>query len=422
MNNPLAPKFTSGINALWRNASWLLIVFAFFLFIRKTWSNVPIAIMALVGLVVLVRHYRLLLKDTGFKTWVWVFGLLWLPMVIASLDAVHWKASWTSVASHFALFFAGLYVVYVLRDRSRQEVFFKAMVCLVALWSVDALIQFVVGYNLFGFPYAHGRLMGMFHPTQSLLGLVVATLSPLLFETVRRSAPSQPWLWIFPPILVLVVIYSGSRTAWLMLLTALALYVLLFLFLHGSRILKHLSLALAALVLLAGLAYVSSPSVRDYAQATAKFSKFDYKSVDEATAYRYSLWITALNMGSSHWINGVGPRGFRHAYSEHTHERDFFNKTGSTHPHQTGLEVFAETGMIGVVGYLILLVLVLKNYWRGIHDSGSWALPWLMCALVAMNPLNVHMALYGNYWSSLTFLILAVAVACLPTRRGHTGV
>ena len=95
---------------------------------------------------------------------------------------------------------------------------------------------------------------------------------------------------------------------------------------------------------------------------------------------------------------------------------------GATHPHQTGLEVFAETGIIGVVAYLGLIFLVFKNYWQRIRDQNSWSLAWLMSALVALNPLNTHMALYGNYWSSLTVLIVAVAVACLNTRPGQTGV
>ena len=61
----------------------------------------------------------------------------------------------------------------------------------------------------------------------------------------------------------------------------------------------------------------------------------------------------ALNLFDQNPILGVGPKGFRF----HCRKIDFYSEIGicSTHPHNTAIQILAETGFIGFSLYVIFL-------------------------------------------------------------------
>ena len=71
-----------------------------------------------------------------------------------------------------------------------------------------------------------------------------------------------------------------------------------------------------------------------------------------------------------------------------------------------GLEILAETGGIGLLSYVLLLVLFLKTI-KGQSSNGQINC-WLIGATVAWLPINTHLAFYGSYWASFVWLLLGV--------------
>ena len=71
------------------------------------------------------------------------------------------------------------------------------------------------------------------------------------------------------------------------------------------------------------------------------------------------------------------------------------------------LEVLIETGIIGFVGYILMLLILARVMWRRrLADPTSSA--YLMVAVVAWFPLNAHLAFYGSYWSSIAWIMIAL--------------
>ena len=83
---------------------------------------------------------------------------------------------------------------------------------LCAFWSIDASWQLVHGFNLLGFPYQGGRLSGIFHPDLKL-GIVLATVSPFVFEAVRQLAVRCVWVVLTLIPFFAVIVLSGSRSS-----------------------------------------------------------------------------------------------------------------------------------------------------------------------------------------------------------------
>jgi O-antigen ligase len=139
----------------------------------------------------------------------------------------------------------------------------------------------------------------------------------------------------------------------------------------------------------------------------------NWQEINRATAHRLPIWRTAIHMFEHNWINGVGPRGFRYVYAKYAAPNDFYlrdGRHGQTHPHQFVLEVAADTGVIGLVGFALFWV-VLIRFGRRVMRERPDAVPWLLSVAVAWFPLNAHMALYASYWSSVAWWLLGAAVA-----------
>ena len=81
----------------------------------------------------------------------------------------------------------------------------------------------------------------------------------------------------------------------------------------------------------------------------------------------------------------------------------------STHPHQYVLEILTETGVFGVIGYVIFLIILYRQvyiYFR--NDQHRYFLPWTFPALIATMPINIHKAFYSSYIS--VFICVTVAI------------
>jgi len=81
----------------------------------------------------------------------------------------------------------------------------------------------------------------------------------------------------------------------------------------------------------------------------------------------------------------------------------------ATHPHQLVLEIMTETGVIGVIGYLLFFTLILKEAMKLFREKNYDALPWIFPVIIAVFPFSVYMAFYGNYIASLIWVLIALS-------------
>lgn len=401
------------------NWDWLLILSCLPLFAHKTAFNAPVAIMMVVGAVRVVRSPRAMLSDPAVRFMSAVFLCFEVPILLSLPDAVHFDRALGTALIDLRFWFMGVFVIETLRRGDARRKLFGASALVVGAWSLDAMIQYAVGRDLFGFPTFDDRVTGIFYPRLTL-GAVTATLSPLVFEFIRLYGTRYKWLWLLLPALVAAVLLQGGRTGWMMLGVSLAVYGFYVLRTSAHR----RSLVIGAVVAAAigiGLASMHENFRIRVQQTMGLFG--DYHSAEEATSYRLSIWRAGLKVFQDNWFNGIGPRGFRYVYEDYASDTNFFVEQGQapTHPHSILLEIAIETGVVGLLGYVLMWILVIKRRRHRPAAPRAEALPWLVASLVAWFPLNVHMALYGSYWSSIAWWLLLIAMAVLMAERRIQG-
>ena len=409
-------KITSWTND---NYAWLLILSGLLLFSTKTLFNIPMGIMAILGLYQVIKSHQSILGDRRVKYLLAIFLCLWLPMLISLTDAVNLSRSSATVFSYVHFLFAAIFIVFSLQSIETRNKIQKGIFIIVCFWCIDALIQFSIGKNLFGYPYVPPQLTGMFYP-KVRLGHVVAVLSPFIFEYIRQRFNTRPWLTLIIIPVCVVVLLSGKRVAWIMFFIAVALY-LVYLWIAVKQISPKA--IIISIILGLGTSFLlytfHQPFQHRLDQSLGVFS-YNYEKADIASARRLDLWETSLKIFHTNWVNGIGPRGFRNTYSKYADKDNYWMKnglSGQTHPHQFLMEIAAETGIIGIIGYLLFWLALATTIWREYKSKNTSYIAWSLCVIVAMFPLNAHLAFYGSYWSSFVWLILPISAAWLNT--GH---
>lgn len=405
---------------LWfaENGSILLILSVLVLFCTKTLFNIPLTIM---GLIVLYRFItkRVASDDDRLRLLVLLFLCLWLPMLIAFVDAVNMTRTVSTVFFYLRYFLAGVYILQEINSTDRLKKLFIGIFIVVTVWWGDALLQYILGRNIFGQPYDPDKgLAGMFYPKVRLPHLL-AVVTPVYFEFVRRYHSRFRWLWLTLPPLFLVLLLGEKRTAWMMLMVAVLAYIACLLF---SKRLQASKLVLGVLIIIAIVsATMLNDSFRQRVHETLGLFSADVEMVDEATARRLSLWEIGVDIITDNWINGIGPRGFRYVDTEYADEDNFWiqgDRHGQTHPHLFIMEILIETGITGFIGYLLFFI-VLVGAVRSRMNSPC-VLPWIASIFVVVFPLNAHLAFYGSYWSSVVWWFIPVGIAALYHDR-HPG-
>ena len=379
-------------------------------------AELPLACAGIAALALLVRG-RIDLHDPALHLVGALFACYWLPALLSGFAAVDSRRTWATIAVTLRFLPFAVFALWALQRRSIWPRTVAAIGMVVALWVIDAYIQMLTGYSLGGGAEAE-RVAGIFGAGNLKLGPVLAVLSPFVLMAARARYGVRGLVLVFVG-LALPVLLAGSRAAWLS-------YALVGIVIAWRETREPRRFASVLIVFALGFAALGALAWHDSARFGARIERSllavrgTTAAVDAASAGRLSIWRTALAMSAAHPLSGVGVRGFRYAYPDYAAPGDRFvdatTQTGASHAHQIVLEVLSETGVVGLVFWLLGAWLALRAGWRA--DAAARARAFAPAlALVAMCfPINTHLAFYSAWWGLLFWWLLALYCAALAAR------
>jgi len=346
-----------------------------------------------------------------------LFLCYWLPVLFSAPDAVAPAKTWGTVLVDLRFLPLALAAAYVFGRRPDWlDALLRWSGIVLAIWVLDALVQAATGLGLGG-EIGADRVSGVFGEDNLKLGPVLAVLSPvlLLAAHARHGNAGLALAWLVTGAAVLM---AGARAGWI------AYGVVTLLALHRAvpdprRYALTLACATLAVVLFAVPAYRISPTFAARVDRTLAATDGTEAGVDRALAMRVPIFRTATAMALDHPVNGVGARGFRHAYPDYASEQDpFVDRTrgqGALHPHQLVLELLTETGIPGLLMWLYGVALLATAH-RRLSEVARRRAAAPAIALVAMVfPLNTHYAFYSSFWGLLFWWLLAWLLAAIAS-------
>jgi len=396
-----------------------LILSTAFLFATQTSFNIPVYIMAIAGLYRLIKNNDIHRAPEMRFIYILFFSL-WLPMLFSLTDAVNLPHSLKTTLPYLRFLFAGYFIVDEVKKNKLHSSLVLGLGVIISFWCLDALFQFLVGVDIFGYPMHAGSVGGLFSP-KGTLSHVLAIFSPVFFEIVRRHHSKHKSLWLLLLIFFVVVLLGGKRTAWMMFLSSCSIYSIYLFYLYRSTAFKAVFMIAPIIALILGLLVTQYQPLNSRIDRTMGLFSEDYEEINKATAMRLSIWETGIKIYAAHKINGISPRGFRHVYADYAAPDNFWviNRSGQTHPHLTLLEILIETGSFGLLGYLIFWFYLFQLSFQLIKENKAHHLPWLMCIMIATLPYNAGSAFYGSYWSSVTWWVILVSACFVFSSHGQ---
>jgi len=380
--------------------------------------ELPLLIMAVLGARRLWLERRTLFSDPGVRLLSGVFLAYWIPILVSAPDAVHPEKTWAVVAAIPRYWLAGLFALGALQSAEAQHRLWRLSAWLLVFWTVDALVQAAVGYDLLGYPHPKepiDRLNGVFGLHNFKLGPVLALFSPLLIEHARRAWPA--WLGIgVLAALAVVVLLTTTRIGWVILALVLATYIAVY---STRRPARALGLLGAVLVLLGTLglgAYQFSDRFHESVDRTMAVFEGSRESANRALSVRLPIWETSMAMGADNWFNGVGARSYRYAYPAYAEPDDPWLRPkrgiGAAYAHHLVLELWTETGVVGIAGFVVLVILLARAWRDAPRERRALMLPFAVALFAAVFPLNSHYAVYSTFWSiTLWWLVMGYCAA-----------
>lgn len=316
--------------------------------------------MALAGLCVLSAGsflYRMI-KDKNFK---FIYSPLFIPTIIFAISyLVGTLTSYALVSSikilmlHIAFMIFYVILYNSLKDEKAYKSilsFFVVMGGFIALYGIIQNILGITGteswvdenmfqdiklrvYSTFGNP--------------NVLGEYLVLLIPLSMAFVLRSERPVHKLVYFCifAIMAVCMILTWSRGAWLGIMLA----VMIFLVLTDKRWL------LCALLIVVAIPFV--PALLNSGSAIiGRFTSIG-NMADSSTAYRVSIWRSAIDIIKDYWIGGIGPGSdaFSLIYKNYAASGADF----ALHSHNLYLQLITELGISGIVVFVMLILRFVK--------------------------------------------------------------
>jgi len=356
-------------------------------------AELPVLVLSIWGVVQLFKQFDVIKLQPWFKPLSYFYlGFLALT-VISSVDSFWPEKSWLVSLSSLRFYLLAVVVLNHVENQYILSQTIKWVSVVMIVWGCDALVQAILGVNLLGMTSYPGRLTGVFGQNVKL-GPTLALFLPVVLIFVSRF---RPWLrWIAVALMVLVIVLSGTRSAWIM-----SAFVLMMFWWHhvkGRRFLLLIK-AITLVGIGATLLWFTSTDFQNRVDRSVQLFQGDMDAVDFALADRLPIWKTALNMYMEHPVNGVGVHAFRKAYTAYAEANDVWvNQQGSgLHAHHWMLEILAETGTIGAIIMLLLIVLLFKRFNQLFQLNTVW--PFAVSLMAALLPVISLYSLFSSYWS-----------------------
>jgi O-antigen ligase len=342
------------------------------------------------------------------RPWVIVFLILWIYLCFRSIVALRPGESLGEAAILLRYPVFAVAVSQVLRNADDRE-----RLATVAAWSslflsVDAILQYCVGYDIVGQPQLGGvRLTGPSGKPRVGVTIAWLFLPPLLALVQRRQ-----WLWAaaLGCTSVLAIILSGERMALATLgLDGVGLLILLP---QWRRPILAVFGAAAALLILV-IAVEPAIYQREVASSLQIATRFDQSPYGV-------IWNSDVAIASEYPTFGVGMKNYRYVCPDPSFGPLFpipNYPRCSTHPHNYYVEWLIAGGIPSLVAFVIAMGLLLRDLL--VHGDRRNLLFAGLVATILMRlwPLAPTTSFFLSWSAIPLFLVIGWALSYLPEKR-----
>ncbi|MBZ0279594.1 MAG: O-antigen ligase family protein [Anaerolineae bacterium] len=278
--------------------------------------------------------------------------------------------------------------------------------------------RFFRAFGTFGQPNPFGGFMGIFIPLAAMVASAYGLQAFKAYRTtgsIFSTAVLYTAFYTFASTIMLIgIVFSWSRGAWLGLGGALGVVVIAIPRKTSHGLLLFLA-GLTFFVTLWFMGLIPTSIVERLSTSTQEFFAFeDVRGVDItpenfAVVERLAHWQAALNMTTHNPWFGVGLGNYEAAYP--SYQLLNWNEPLG-HAHNYYLNILAETGIIGLLGYGKVWIIIIWMTWRARQHPDLLARFVVIGLLGSWAYLSIH-SFFDNLYVNNLFLHIGLMLGIL---------
>lgn len=352
-------------------------------------SDLAVSIVAIIVTTSIIKKKNyFIFKNKYFIIFI-AFNLFLIARSIFAYDTI-FSLKVTLFYFRFALFSMGIAYCFYLLNQKTINKFYYCLIITYVIVILDGYCQFIFGYNSLGqTPWHEFRISGFFGP-ELILGSYVSKMFPMVMVSFLTLEENKKYFFLKISLLILssvmLVLISGERAAFF----SIVLFCFIFLVLTNLIKFKFKILILIATIFSLATVITFSEKTRlrfidqtIYAfyggkNYTSQESKDSYlenaKSEKKLVIFTHDThahYASAYKMFLDNKFFGKGVKMFRKLCSKKEFEYDEWSCT--SHPHNTYVQLLAETGIFGFLLiftiFLLCLLELTKIFFKKIFNK-----------------------------------------------------
>ena len=274
---------------------------------------------------------------------------------------------------------------------------------------IDGLMQYYIGYNIFGI-LRRGDRIGGFFGEELILGSYVSRWIPLalalLFFFHFNKKRYLNFVSIFIITAFILIYLTGERAAFIIFCLSLILFFIYFNKLEFSNI---ISIFLIVLIIFLITLYTQNSHVRMYKTTLDQLglNSNDKNFFDSSYG---KIYFSAYKIFLQQPYIGIGPKNYE-KFCEDKKKLDS-NLYCVNHPHNYYLQTLTELGASGflffIIFYLYLLYCLIKFYKIRRTKKNIIYLSCLISAIISLSPFMPHGSFYNGWLNTIIFFNLGI--------------
>lgn len=272
----------------------------------------------------------------------------------------------------------------------------KILLIVLAVFNIDCLVavgQVILNLGSRGWGFGGNTLH-----LASILCVIIPMLLVVILDD-KFAVKTKKFASLSIVCCFIGVLAGQSRGAWLTLAIILPLVAVKYIINRKKRVVT----AFVLIGFIVGV-FMVSPSLRYRVESIGNVS------TDRSNISRIAVWESGINMIKDHPVVGVGLGGFREAYK--TEYILLEDKIGLSHAHNNLIQIGAETGIVGLLGFIYLNgYILIRNFmeWRKNYNPYSLMIlsGWLGFTVFGMFDLTIDAsAIMKTLWFLLGALLM----------------
>jgi O-antigen ligase len=333
------------------------------------------------------------------------------------------------------LYFAIKFLIY--RDLINFKIIFVFFGLCGLFVSIDVIIQFAFGKDLFGFESSGRRLSGPFGEElisgsfiQRFFVFIPFTL--LAFYKIKKNIIFQISFSIISIISILGLILSGNRIPLLLFICMLPLLAFYEKTLRKNILATFLVLIISLITLMNNSSETKSHYIAFMEKGTQIINYTKYRILT-GEVVENNIYIKEIEQGILTWKEnkyfGGGVKSFRwHCNSvDRSKMLKFVSKKGrvncNNHPHNYYIQIAAELGVVGLVTIIIIFMTILVKSIRKLHfsnigtDTRNLLIPFFLMFILEFFPFKTTGSFFSTTNANYIFIILPFVVGLIERKK-----